>query len=88
MVCYALRVFAFCDSYDFLRHHEALLLDNLEVADYIDCGLRRDQCEFVELFVLEEFIGNLDDALLAIDLAGKIDSYGNLAFYTFLHLSG
>ena len=82
MVCYAFRIFAFCDANDLLRHYEALLLDHLEVADHIYSGFWSDQCKFVELFVFEEFVSDLDDSLLAIYLAGEIDAYGDLALYT------
>ena len=83
MVGYAFRVFAFCDANDFMWHYQLFLLDYFEALDYIDCSLWGDKCEFVEFFVSEEHIGYLDDTFLAIDLAGEVDTDGDLALYAF-----
>ena len=83
MVGHAFRVLAFGNSDDFMRHDQLFLLYNLEALDDIDCGFWGDQCEFVEFFVSEEHIGYLDDTFLAIDLAGEVDTDGDLALYAF-----
>ena len=83
MVCYALRISALCDSMYLLRHYQLLLLHDLEIADYVYRRLRGDEGELVELLVLEELVSNLYDSLLSEELAGKVDTYGDLAFYTF-----
>jgi hypothetical protein len=68
---------------DLLRHDKFLLLYDLEVADYVYGSFRSDQGELVELLVLEELVGDLDDALLSEELACKVDSYRDLAFDSF-----
>ncbi len=78
MVCDAFRVAAFRDAVDFLRHHELPFLDDLEVADDVDCRLRGDEGELVEVLVLEELVLNLDDALLSEEFAGEVDAYRDL----------
>ena len=50
MVGDAFRIAAFCYSYNLLRSLKSHLLDYLEVSDDIDCCLRCDQCELVQLF--------------------------------------
>ena len=79
VVGHALRVLAFCDADDLLRSLELLLLHYLEVADHVDCRIRGDQRELVELLVFKEDVGDLDDALLAMDLAGEVDADRDLA---------
>ena len=82
MVCHALRISALSQSYNFLRHFELLLFNYLEVPYDIHRSIRRNECQLVELVILEELISNLDDAFLSMDLADKIDSYCDLAFYS------
>ena len=79
VVGHALRVLAFCDADDLLRSLELLLLHYLEVTDDIHCGIRCDQGQLVKFLVLEEYVGDLDDALLAMDLAGEVDADSDLA---------
>ncbi len=75
MVRYTLRIPAFGEAVDFLRHDKLLLLDHLEVADDVDRGLRGYEGELVEFLVLEELVLYLDDALLAEELACKVYTY-------------
>ena len=82
MIGDALRVLAFCDSYNLVRHLEHLLLHDLEITDYVHCRLRGDESKLVELVVLEELVGDLDDALASVELARKVDTYGDLVLYT------
>ena len=82
MVCHALRILALRYSDDFRWHHKLFLLYYLEISDNIYSSLRGNQSEFVELFIFEELVGNLYDALLAVDLAGKVDAYRDLAFHS------
>ena len=80
MIGHAFRVLAFCNAYDDLWHDDLFLFHYLEVTDYVDCGFRRDQSKFVQILILKEFVGNLDDALLAVDAAGEVCSDSDLAF--------
>ena len=82
MVGDALRVLAFCDSDNLVRHLEHLLLHDLEITDYVDRRLRCYEGKLVELVVLEELVGNLYDALASVKLARKVDAYGDLVLYT------
>ena len=82
VVGHAFRVLAFCDSDNLLRHHEFLFLHHLEVADHIDSRLWRNQSQFVELFVLKELVGNLDDSLASVKFAGEVDADGDLILYS------
>ena len=82
MVGHALRILAFRYSYDLRRSFKSLLFSDLEVPDDIDCRLWSYQCKFVQVLVLEELVSNLDDALVAVKLACKVDTYCDLVFYT------
>ena len=74
MVGNTFRIAAFGDTVYFFRHHELLLLHNLEVADHVDRSLRGYESQLVELLVLEELVRDLDDAFPALRLAGEVDS--------------
>ena len=65
MVGYALGVHTFGYALDLCRHLEFSLLDHLEVADDVNRGVGGNQGEFVQFLVLEESVGNLDNALFA-----------------------
>ena len=80
MVGHALRVLALGDSDYFCGSCKLLLLNYLEVTDDVDCRIWCYQRELIQFFVLEEYVGNLDDALLAVDLAGEVDADCDLAF--------
>ena len=81
VVGHAFRVLAFRDPYDLSRHDKLLLFHHLEVADDVHCRFRSYQSKLAQLLVLEELVGNLDDAFLSVDLAGKVDAYCDLAFH-------
>ncbi len=83
MVCNAFRVAAFSHAVDFLRHHQLLLLDNLEVTDDVYRGLGGDEGELVQFLVFEELVGDLDDSLLAEEFACEVDTYGYLVLDSF-----
>ena len=78
MIGNALRISAFCNSDDFLRHDKSLLFNDLEITDHIDCGLRSDQSKFVQFVILEELVGDLYYSLFAIQFAGEVDADGDL----------
>ncbi len=82
MIRDAFRVAAFRHSMDFIRHDKLSLLDDLEVADDVDCSLRSYQGEFVEVLVFEELVLDLDDALLSEEFAGEVDAYRDLVLYS------
>ena len=82
MVCHTFRISALCDTYNFLRHDQSLLLYDLEVLYDIHGCLWRYESELVQFVILKELVSDLDDALLAMNLAGKVDTYCDLAFYT------
>ncbi len=81
VIGHAFRIAALYDAHDFLRDGEFLLLHDLEVADHIDSCIRSDECQSVQLLILEELVGNLDDSLLAMYFAGEVDTYGDLVLY-------
>ena len=83
MVGDTFRIAAFCNAYNLFRSLKRLLLYYLEISDDVDCCLRSDEGELVELFGLKELIGDLDDALFAVKLAGKVDTDGDLALQAF-----
>ena len=83
VVCNALRVHALCNTNDLLRELNLLLLHYLEIADYIDSSLWCEEGKLVEFFIFKELVGNLDDALLAVLLAGKVDTDGDLVLDSF-----
>ena len=80
MVGHALRILASCYAYDLFWSLKLLLLHYLEVADDVHCSLWGDERKLVQFLVFEEFVGYLDDALLAVDLAGEVDADCDLAF--------
>ena len=82
MVGDAFRIAAFCNADNLFWCLKSLLLYNLEVSDDVDCCLRSNEGKLVKLFSLKELVGDLDDAFLAVKLAGEVDSDGDLAFYT------
>ena len=57
-----------------MRHNQLFLFDDLEVTDYIDRCLGSYQRQLVQFVVLEEFVGNLYDALLAEIAAVEVDT--------------
>ena len=82
VVGHTLRIAALCHADYFLRHHELLLLDHLEVPDDVHCRLGSDEGEFVQFVILEELVLDLDDSLFALSLARKVDSYSDLVLDT------
>ena len=83
VVGHTLRVSALCDAYYLLWHFQLLLLYNLVAFDDVYSRVRGDEGKLVEFLVFKELVSNLDDALLAVYLAREVDSYGDLAFYSF-----
>ncbi len=81
MVRYALRVAAFRDSVDLLRHDDFPLLHDLEIADDVDRRLRCYERELVQVLILEELVLDLDDALPSEEFAGQVYTYCNLVLY-------
>ena len=81
MVCDAFRVATFSHSMDLIRHDQLLLFHYLEISDYIDCGLRGDESQLVQLVILEALILDLDDTLFPEEFAAEVDSYWDLFFY-------
>ena len=82
MICHTFRISALRDAHDLFRHDQSLLFDDLEISDDIYGRLRGDEGELVKFVSLKELVSDLDDAFLAVNLAGKIDTYCDLAFYS------
>ena len=78
VVGYAFRVHTFGYALDNGRHLQLLLLHHLEIADNVDCGLRRYQGKLVEVFIFKEPVRYLDNAFPAELLAFEVYPYGYL----------
>ena len=63
MVGYALGVHTLGYAFNLSGHLEFPLLYHLEVADDVNRGVGGNQGELVQFLVLEESVGNLDNAL-------------------------
>ena len=83
VVCHTFRISALSDTKDLLRQFHFLLFHNLEVADYVDCSFRSKEGKFVELIVLKEHICYLDDSLLSVLLAVKVNADSDLVLDSF-----
>ena len=81
MVRNTLRVPAFCNAVDFFWHYQLLFFHYLEVTYDVDCSLRCYECELVQLFIFEELVLDLDNTLFTEELAGKVDTDGDLILY-------
>ena len=72
MVGYTLGVEAFNKAFYFFRQFNLTLVNNLEVLYDVDDCLRVDECNLVGVVVARELVGNLDDGLCSVLLAGQV----------------
>ena len=79
VVAYALRIVAFYDVGEFIGKSNTMLVDNLEIADYVDFNIRGNHGNAIECRLREKYIGHLYYALLSHSLAVEVISDSHTA---------